>query len=111
MAAADPAPRLCCRGWRVVVGMTRASLTGVDLSDWIALRRISKGHVVKLGAHWIQNGRRVPYYVADALAMLCEHGLVALADPDPLIGITARAVLTDTGATRYQQLCPRQTAR
>jgi len=48
----------------------------------------------------------VPYYVADALAMLCADGLVALADQD-----RARAVLTDTGATRYQQLCLRQTAR
>lgn len=85
--------------------MSRASLTGVDLSEWIALRRISKGHVVKLGTHWIQNGRRVPYYVADALAMLCADGLVALADQDP-----PSAVLTDTGAARYQQLCPRQTA-
>lgn len=89
--------------------MTRAPLTGADLYDWIALRRVSGGGMAKLGDRWLDSGHRVPGYVTEALAVLCGDGLVALADPES--GGMARAALTDVGAARYQQLCQqRQTA-
>lgn len=69
--------------------------------DWIALRRVSGGGMVKLGEGWLQSGRRIPGYVTDALTALCQRGLVTLADSDPM----ARAVLTDTGTARYERLC------
>jgi hypothetical protein len=81
--------------------MTRVPFGGADLYDWIALRRVSGGGVVKLGEGWLESGRRVPGYVTDALTALCQRGLVMLADPGPM----ARAALTDAGADRYESLC------
>ncbi|MGH3779008.1 MAG: hypothetical protein ACRDRR_25300 [Pseudonocardiaceae bacterium] len=90
--------------------MTRAPLTGTDLYDWIALRRVSGGGVAMLGGRWLESGHRVPGYVTEALAVLCGEGLVTLADLEP--GGLARAALTDVGAVRFQQLCQqRQTAQ
>lgn len=83
--------------------MSRASLTGADLYDWIGLRRVSGGGVAKLGDRWLEGGHRVPGYVTEALAVLCGDGLVTLADPEPW-GM-ARAALTDVDTARYQQLC------
>lgn len=80
---------------------TRVPLRGTDLYDWIALRRVSGGGVVKLSGGWWECGRRVPGYVAEALTALCQRGLVTLSGPAPL----ARAVLTDAGVERYQRLC------
>ncbi len=83
--------------------MSRASLTGADLYDWIGLRRVSGGGVAKLGDRWLESGHCVPGYVTESLAVLCGDGLVTLADPEPW-GM-ARAALTDVGTARYQQLC------
>ncbi|MGH3778319.1 MAG: hypothetical protein ACRDRR_21690 [Pseudonocardiaceae bacterium] len=89
--------------------MTWAPLTGADLYDWIALRRVSSGGMAKLGDRWLDSGHRIPGYVTEALAVLCGDGLVTMADPEP--GRMARPALTDVGAARYQQLCEqRQTA-
>ena len=89
--------------------MTRAPLTGTDLYDWIALRRVNGGGIAKLGDRWLEGGHRVPGYVTEALAVLCGDRLVTLADLQP--GGMTRAALTDAGAARYQQLCQqRQTA-
>lgn len=87
-----------------------APLTGSDLRDWMALRRVSGGGVARMGAHWFDHGRPVPGYLADALAELCASKLVALAELD--VWALQRATLTDPGAIRYQWLCRRhQTAR
>lgn len=86
-----------------VPAMTRAPLVGTDLYDWIALRRVSDGGIARMGDCWFDGGRRVPCYVTDTLAGQCEAGLVTLADPDEW-GL-ARAALTGTGTTRYEQLC------
>lgn len=78
-------------------------LSEADLYDWITLRRVSDGGVTRQGNRWMDHGRRVPGYLTDALAALCHTGLVTLTGPPP--GDLARAVLTDTGTARYEQLC------
>jgi hypothetical protein len=80
-------------------------LTGTDLYDWIGLRRVNGGRVVKLGDRWLQGGRPVPDYVAEALIALHTRGFVTLADPDPNKEVTAQATLSNNGTVRYQQLC------
>lgn len=109
VAVAVAAARRHGRGGCPVAAMTRAPLTGADLYDWIALRRVSGGGMAKLGDRWLDSGHRVPGYVTEALAVLRGDGLVTLAHPPT--GGMARAALTDAGAARYQQLCQqRQTA-
>lgn len=91
--------------------MTRWPLSGPDLYDWIALRRVNDSGVTRLGEWWLDRSHRVPGYVTDALAELCRRKLVALGDPDPVAGCMARAVLTTAGTVRYEQLCrQRETA-
>lgn len=85
--------------------MIRVPLSGVDLYDWMALRRVSDGGVARLGEWWLDWGHRVPGYVTDALAELCRRELVVLRDPNPTAGCMARGALTDSGACRYEQLC------
>ncbi len=70
---------------------------------WIALRRVNGGGIARAAGCWFDSGRRVPGYVAETLAALCEAELVTLADLD---GMTmARAALTAAGADRFAQLC------
>lgn len=83
--------------------MNGASLTGPDLYDWMALRRVSDGGVTKLGGCWLERGHRVPGYVTDALTALRQRGLVTLTDHEP--GGMARAVLTENGTARFEHLC------
>lgn len=83
--------------------LTRATLAGADLYAWIALRRVSNGGIARSGGCWFDSGRRVPGYVADALATLCAAGLVTLTDADSMT--MARAALTATGSGRFTQLC------
>ena len=80
-------------------------LTGIDLYDWIGLRRVNGGCVVKLGDRWLQSGHPVADYVAEALLALHTRGFVTLADPDPNKGVTVQARLTHDGTVHYQQLC------
>lgn len=91
--------------------MIRAQLSGVDVYDWIALRRVDDGGVARLGEWWLDWGHQVPGYVTDALTELCRRELVVLRDLDPAAGCMARAALTDAGTIRYEQLRrQRQTA-
>lgn len=80
-------------------------LTGTDLYDWIGLRRVNGGRVVKLGERWLQSGRPVPDYVAEALIALHTRGFITLTDPDPNKEVTAHVMLSNDGRVRYQQLC------
>lgn len=86
----------------------QAPLTGADLYDWIALRRVSTGAMAKLGDRWLEGGRHVPGYVSDALTALCERGLVTQSDPEQATDGMARAALTAAGISRYLQLCRRR---
>ncbi|MGH3884066.1 MAG: hypothetical protein ACRDRY_08300 [Pseudonocardiaceae bacterium] len=75
------------------------------MAGWIALRRAHQGGVAKLTGHWLDSGRRVPSYVADALDALTRAGLLVLADADPESGGLRRVTVTDTGCARYVELC------
>jgi hypothetical protein len=57
-----------------------ASLTGIDLYHWIALRRIIDGEVTKLNGSWRHHGRLVLGYVTHALDELLMGWMVTLAD-------------------------------
>ena len=83
-------------------------MAGADLHDWMALRRVTGGGVTQAGDCWLENGHRIPGYIADALTALLAGGLVTLADQDPY-GLR-RSALTDSGATRYECLCQRRQA-
>jgi hypothetical protein len=82
--------------------MARPQLTGADLYDWMALRRVSAGGIAKVNDHWLERGRRIPGYIAEALTALCDTGVVTLAEVD--VWGMRRTVLTDTGTVRYDQL-------
>jgi hypothetical protein len=85
--------------------VTGASLTGIDLYHWIAMRRVLDGDMTKLNGSWRHHGQLVPGYVTDALDELLMGGLVTLADPDPMVDGRALAVLTNSGIARFEQLC------
>jgi hypothetical protein len=102
MSTAQPGPRS--------PATTRPPLTGTDLYDWMALRRVNAGGIARMGDHWFDHGRQIPDYVADSLAALCDSSAVTLAEPDGW-GMR-RAALTNAGRGRFQQLCrQRQTVQ
>jgi hypothetical protein len=72
---------------------------------WIALRRAHEGAVANLQGHWLDSGRRVPGYVADALDRLTSTGLLTLGEADPESCGARRVTVTDTGCARYLALC------
>ncbi|MGH3777872.1 MAG: hypothetical protein ACRDRR_19420 [Pseudonocardiaceae bacterium] len=78
---------------------------GSGVAGWIALRRAHQGGVANLAGHWLDSGRPVPGYVADALDWFTRTGLLALADADPESGDLRRVTVTDTGCARYVELC------
>jgi hypothetical protein len=82
--------------------MTRPQLTGADLYDWMALRRVRGGGIAKVGDHWLEHGHRIPDYIADALTALCDTDVVALTEVD--VWGMRRAVLTGIGTLRHEQL-------
>ncbi|HEY2765981.1 MAG TPA: hypothetical protein VGJ13_18520 [Pseudonocardiaceae bacterium] len=88
-------------------------MTGLDLDPelltWLALRRVAGGRVVCLApGRYVDGGRPIPGYLAEALAGLTTTGLVEECD-DPQ-HCTRMLTLTDTGATRYAELGQRQRA-
>jgi hypothetical protein len=87
--------------------MTRGPLAGAEVYEWVALRRVSSGGVVKIGHRWLESGHQLPAYLAGTLARSLTSGLVTLLDPDPSAGDSARAVLTNIGHDRYEQLLQR----
>ncbi|MGH3939138.1 MAG: hypothetical protein ACRDTG_10990 [Pseudonocardiaceae bacterium] len=78
-------------------------LTGPELLDWIALRRVSEGGVTMLGAHYLDHGQRVPCYLPEAVRRLADAELTELLDPNHPGG-AQRVVITSRGRTRYQEL-------
>jgi hypothetical protein len=87
--------------------MTRIPLAGAWVYEWVALRRVSSGGVVKIGHRWLESGHQLPAHIAGALARLLTVGQVMLLDPDPNAGGSARAILTTIGHDRYEQLLHR----
>lgn len=84
--------------------VTRMPLVGADLVTWMALRRMYRGHLAKLGDHYLDGGRPIPGYLTEALDALTGTGLALLAEADPLVGGLRPVVLTDPGKARYMTL-------
>lgn len=70
----------------------------------MALRRVHRGYIAKLGGRYFDAGRPIPGYLAEALDALTKAGLVVLAEADPLAGGLRRATITDSGQARYMAL-------
>lgn len=84
---------------------------GIDpeLVTWLALRRVAGGRVRRLApGRYVDGGRPIPGYLAEALTGLTTSGLVDEHD-NPQQG-TRTLALTDTGAARYTDLGRRQRA-
>jgi hypothetical protein len=96
----------------VVSGAWRARvlLTGADLSDFIALRRVcgrTDSHVTQVGDGFYDGERQLLSHVEDGVRMLIEVGFATLGEPDPEDGRQLVTVRPD-GRARYEELCERQ---
>ena len=93
-------------GWR-----DRPALSGTDLTDVIALRRVCgqpDSRVKKVGEQYMENERPVLPFIADGLISLIEVGHVTLGEPDLFSCGMRPVVVTASGRARYEQLCDRQ---
>lgn len=89
----------------------RPPLSGTDLIDFLALRRVCgrrDSGVDRAGEHYVENGRLVLPFIADGLAALIEVGHVRLGEFDPESCGMRPAVVTAGGRARYEELCDRQ---
>ncbi|MBV9011961.1 MAG: hypothetical protein JO272_07915 [Pseudonocardiales bacterium] len=82
-------------------------LADPEVSEWVALRRVSHGGVTQAGGRWVENGHRLPGHLAVALGGLLARRLIRLVNPDPTTGNICRTVLTYDGVDRYEQLSQR----
>jgi hypothetical protein len=85
------------------VGVQLTRLRGIDLHDWIALRRVSDREILRMQGHWYGKGGRLPCYVTETLERLHKAGMVELAAVTAWT--TQHAGLTAAGEQRYAQLC------
>lgn len=89
----------------------RQPLSGTDLTDFLALRRICgrpDSHVAQVGEHYVDNGRLVLPFIADGITALLGAGHVTLGAPDPVSAGRRPVLVTATGRARYEQLCDKQ---
>ncbi len=77
---------------------------GSGVAVWIALRRVHRGGVARLAGCWLDAGRPVPGYVAEALEALTHGGLLALGERDLRSCGVRRATVTDAGSALYVAL-------
>ncbi|MGH3907237.1 MAG: hypothetical protein ACRDTE_24130 [Pseudonocardiaceae bacterium] len=93
-------------GWR-----DRQPLTGTDMTDFLALRRMC-GHpdsrVDQVEDQYVENGRPVLPFLADGLTALIEVGHLTLGEPDSASGSMRPLMVTASGRARYEDLCDRQ---
>jgi hypothetical protein len=80
------------------------ALAGTDLFAWLALRRVHKGGVAKVGNRYLDREVPVPGYVADVLDEMTGSGLLVVAEADPMAGGRQRIAMTETGQARYLAL-------
>lgn len=93
-------------GWR-----DRLPLTGTDLTDFLALRRMCAhpdSRVDRVENQYVENGRPVLPFLADGLTALIEVGHLTLGEPDPGSAARRPLLITAVGRARYEQLCDRQ---
>ncbi len=77
---------------------------GSGVAVWIALRRAHRGGVAKLPNCWLDAGRPVPGYVADALEELTRGGMLVLGEVDLQSCGVRRVTVTDAGSAHYVAL-------
>lgn len=89
----------------------RQALSGADLSDFLALRRVC-GHpryrVDQVGDRFMADERPLLPFLADGVAALIEVGHLHLGEPDSVSCGRRPVVLTASGRARYEDLCDRQ---
>jgi len=78
-------------------------LTGIELLDWIALRRVHEGGVAILDSGYVHWGLKVPCYLPEVFDRLADTELTSLLDVDFPAG-PRQVVLTPRGLDRYQEL-------
>ena len=89
----------------------RQPLSGTDLTDFLALRRVCgrrDSGVDRVGEHYVENERPVLPFIADGLAALIEVGHVRFGEPDLESCGMRHVVVTASGRARYEELCDRQ---
>ncbi|MGQ0774123.1 MAG: hypothetical protein ACT4NY_06855 [Pseudonocardiales bacterium] len=57
-------------------------LTGIELLDWIALRRVSESGVALYGPEHLDHGMKMPCFLPEVFARVAEAGLTEVLDPD-----------------------------
>lgn len=72
------------------------------VNEWLALLRVHEGGVTRLDGHYLNHGRPVAGYLAEAIEELIRAELLALARPDP-VGVQ-RVCVTRAGQVRYAEL-------
>ncbi|MGH3841428.1 MAG: hypothetical protein ACRDS0_08315 [Pseudonocardiaceae bacterium] len=77
---------------------------GSGVAVWVALRRAHQGRVATLAGHWLDSGRPVPGYVAEALEELLRGGLLTVGESDPQSCGVRRITITDAGSAHYVAL-------
>ncbi|MGQ0776877.1 MAG: hypothetical protein ACT4NY_21075 [Pseudonocardiales bacterium] len=77
-------------------------LTGIDLLDWIGLRRVTEGGVALYESGYVQWGQKVPCYLPEVFGRFVETELTDLLDVNNE-GLR-RMVMTPRGRDRYQGL-------
>jgi hypothetical protein len=85
-------------------------LSGADLSDFIALRRVcgcTDSHVALVGEAFYDGERQLLPHVDDGVRTLIEIELAILGEPEPEDG-RRPVVATPDGRRRYEELCVRQ---
>lgn len=92
---------------------TRMPLSGTDVCDFLALRRVC-GHpgvsVHRVGGDYVENGWPLLPFLADGVTALIDVGHLTLGDPDPgsVSCDMLPVVVTAAGRARYEDLCDRQ---
>ena len=98
-------PVVVSETWRA-----RVLLSGADLSDFIALRRVCgriDSHVTQVDGDFYDGERKLLSHVEDGVRMLIEVGFATVGEPDPEYGRRPVSVTPD-GRARYEELCERQ---
>ncbi|MGH3813454.1 MAG: hypothetical protein ACRDUV_13530 [Pseudonocardiaceae bacterium] len=89
----------------------RAPLSSTDLTDFLALWRVCgrrDSRVDQVGDRYVEQGRPVLPFLADALAALIDVGHVTLGEPGPAPCARRPLVVTASGRARYEYLCDTQ---
>lgn len=78
-----------------------------DHLSWLALRRVRRGGVAKLGARYLEGGHPLGILLAELLDDLLNRGLLVVSEPNQEDGL-ARVHVTEAGLAHYRTLCRRQ---